>query len=159
MSQTPDIVIEALLAAPLRVEGAGGIVVRPFNLQTQLVLEKIGHRILSEVRPTLSSLENAELLYALAGDPEEVCNAAFAGGPEWQMEVLHFARQIPVDRFAACMAAAIRQINAAFAPAPHAEKKSPNPSLMPSSTASKDAASAETDGSSPSSMPSAPPTE
>lgn len=80
MTETPQVVRAALLSAPIRV---AGLAIGPFSLQAQLILEEIGHPAVSEANPKLSSLQNAALIYVLAGDPEEVVEAAMHGQDSW----------------------------------------------------------------------------
>ncbi len=130
MSETPDPVIDALLVSPIHV---GGLSIRPYTLQAQLVLERIEHPMLTVKNPALNFLQSAELIFAMAGDPDAVCEAAWSGRQDWEMRVMDFAECIrPVD-VTKLVLACDRQMKAGFAPLPKSsEKKSPKMKSTPS---------------------------
>ncbi|MDF3129281.1 hypothetical protein P0Y35_08745 [Kiritimatiellaeota bacterium B1221] len=131
MSETPDVVIDALLVAPIRL---GGLCIRPYTLQAQLVLERIEHPILTVRNPSLTFLQSAELIFAMSGDPDAVGEAAWSGRQDWEMRVMEFSERIRPADLTELVLACDRQMKAGFAPLPKSsEKKSPKMKSMPSS--------------------------
>jgi len=136
MSENPSKVIDGLLTCPLKV---GSITVRPFTLASQLIFEKLKHRVISETNPKLSLFESTEMVFVLAGDPEEVNMAVLLGGDDWKVSVLRFADRLKPEDLKVAVALVIRQINTAYAASPaQTEKKSPV--TMPSMTSSNKSA-------------------
>lgn len=129
--RTPKEVLEAFSAIPITL---GGLTVKPLNLATLMLLERLGNALAEESltpESEISLSDSMEACYVLTHDEVECAKLLAEGRPTFDNAVLAFAATVPHAEIVSVVTVLARTFATAFASLVGGQKKTETTSSAP----------------------------